>query len=175
LNLQTPFVYEGFKYASDAIIAIRQPTNSSLNEPDIERPNLGRLFRSINFTLARNEFPDNFESCEGCEQSGVIKKFKCSFCQGEGYLTCNLGHDHECVVCRGDGLLNTGPAEDKVELACENGSCDVVIGHTLLARRYVQLVAGLPGPIFYCDDGELLWANCGQGIQVIVMGKGNKK
>lgn len=38
-------------------------------------------------------------------------RIQCSTCGGDGYLECNLGHEHECEECN-DGYLDSG---DKVE------------------------------------------------------------
>lgn len=30
---------------------------------------------------------------------------KCPDCHGQGYDTCDLGHDHDCETCQGDGKV----------------------------------------------------------------------
>lgn len=61
---------------------------------------------------------------------------ECSFCAGNGWNECSMGHQHECDQCCGAGI--------DVDF-CEEANERIPIGERDFARHYVWLINQLPG------------------------------
>ncbi len=93
------------------------------NEP-YKRPNASVLFAGFDVS--------KLEAFDIPELHGV-EKVKCSSCNGLGYSTCNLGHNHDCD-CDG-GTNEKWPTKD--------------IGSACFSERYLSKIKRLPSLKFF--------------------------
>lgn len=133
----TPWAFNGWKYATDGRIAVRVPTTDpdDSNKP-YKRPDASALFKGFNV--------EGLESFEIPTLDGVMEK-RCSSCNGNGYSTCDHGHDHECEDCDKSGILEEWPKKE--------------IGGRLFSERFLSKMAALPGLKFYPTTAEWLDGN----------------
>lgn len=102
-NLKTPLRQRGYYYATDAHSLIR--LSASITQLDfVERdsPNCEAVFptqRNGDFKIDINLLEKEFNS-----KVQIPPTEKCSKCEGEGILECDLGHEHECDKCDGTGV-----------------------------------------------------------------------
>lgn len=45
-------------------------------------------------------------------ESGEPVQLKCSECQGDGQVECNMGHEHDCGECDGLGYIETNEHDE---------------------------------------------------------------
>lgn len=129
----TPFVFNGWKYATDGRICVRIQTDEpdDSNEP-CKRPNAAMLFKGFNV--------DGLEAFEIPTLDGV-KLIKCEGCGGAGEQTCDMGHDHECPDCDGDGHYEEWPKKE--------------IGGHLFSERHLSKIVNLPGLQFFAQSANM--------------------
>ncbi len=133
----TPFVLNGWKYATDGRIAVRIPTDEpdDSNEP-YRRPNASALFEGFNVEgLQSFEIP----TLDGAQ---VIE---CDSCNGDGCAICDMGHEHECPDCDGDGHYEKWPEKE--------------VAGRIFSERFLSKMAALPGIKFYPTTAECSGGN----------------
>jgi len=144
-SIMTPFVRDGWKYATDGRIMVRIKTD----EPDDsgqphKRPNAAKLFEG--FDVSKLE-AFNLPELKGVENQ------TCRYCSGNGVQTCSLGHDHDCDECDTTGLTEKWPEQD--------------IGKARFSERFLVKIKNLPGLRFYPTTAEtpaLFTFDNGEGI-----------
>lgn len=94
--IHKPWVANGYKYASNGWICVRQ----KCDEPATEGtwPDAASLFNRPRATWSETPLtiPDIKPKTE-----------ECSWCNGKGYRTCDLDHEHECGNCNDTGMITT--------------------------------------------------------------------
>jgi hypothetical protein len=129
----TPFVRDGWKYATDGRICVRilttEPDDS--NEP-YKRPDASALFKGFNV--------DGLEPFEIPTIKGV-KIIECDSCNGDGYAICDMGHEHECNDCDGDGHYEEWPKNE--------------VGGQTFSERYLSKIINLPGLQFFARSADM--------------------
>lgn len=127
MSICTPFVFNGWKYATDGRICVRIQTNEpdDSNEP-YKRPDASALFKGFNV--------DGLESFEIPKLDGV-KIIECERCGGTGEQTCDMGHNHECPNCDGDGHYEEWPKHE--------------IAKFIFSEQFLSKMALLSGIKFY--------------------------
>ena len=117
-----PWSLGEFSYASDGRILVRVTRLDDVPEND-KAPPVADYFKR-DFALCVNPPPDLpfivWDECSDCGGKGTIPaNSPCKTCDGDGYRTCDLGHDHDCDDCKGRGTVADpkGPA-----ITCEE--CD---------------------------------------------------
>ena len=156
--MDKPFVKNGFKYATDARIIIRVPTDepdTGIGEKKFPDPNT--VYGPRESIVCDQDWPDSFPDCPTCGQLGYEIRFECPICDGSGYHECDLGHDHECEECGGNGSTQRRlrPTDKEVKSTHDGKDCAIKIGKELFAREIIAKVSALPNPI--------KWASCGKG------------
>lgn len=144
-SIMTPFVRNGWKYATDGRIMVRVKTDEpdDSNEPH-KRPNAAKLFEVFDVS--------KLDAVDLPELTGVTTQ-KCRYCNGNGVQTCSLGHDHDCDECDGTGEVEEWPSQD--------------IGACRFSERYLSKIITLPGLKFYPTSAEnpaLFTFDGGEGI-----------
>lgn len=125
-SLMTPWVFNGWQYATDGRICIRIKTDEmdDSNEP-YKRPDVSMLFADFNV--------EGLEPFEIPTLDGVILH-ECEDCDGTGEQTCDMGHKHECPECD-DGTFEEWPKKE--------------IGGHLFSERFLSKMTALPGLKFF--------------------------
>ena len=121
-ELQTPWHFHGYTYATDGRVAVRIPTE----EPDSplklimpgqekvkDRPShsIESLFNSMRYRQQEEVFPPAIpeapaKPCTSCKGNGYSRR--CEECHGSGEVICpTCGHEHECRDCNGMGRVLT--------------------------------------------------------------------
>ena len=140
-RLATPWVVDGWLYATNCCIAARVPTTEA-NSPSLERgkrPDLPVLFRVFVATVSEWQAFPHVEQCKRCNGKGTAFG-RCSYCKGTGEHECECGHSHECPDCGGEGELDQ-PCD------CVHSSVDPIqLGAAWIKRRFAQLICRLPEP-----------------------------
>ena len=121
----SPWCAGGFRWATDTIIIIRVPCD------EVTPPIEGVRYLPVENIIKWNDLfplkdakplPTSIEiakvKCEACDGKGFNQK--CSECNGEREIECDLGHMHECNYCDGNGYMD---AESKSE-GSECQDCD---------------------------------------------------
>lgn len=136
-NLTTPWVFNGWQYASDGRIGVREPctfadTPFQVSAGDKKRPTIEYLFEQ--FPSCTQPWPAH---------DGEKVKRKCPVCKGEEDVTCN------CPKCGKDHL---GPCQN-----CEDGTVLVpkplIIAGRKIAGEYCLKIQAW-GDVLYCPDGQ---------------------
>ena len=155
--MDKPFVKNGFKYATDARIIIRVPTD----EPDTDIgetkfPDTEHIYAKYEAVVCDQEWPESFPDCPTCGQLGYAIQYECMTCRGEGYQKCDLWHDHECDECYGHGYTKGRMCKDdkEVRVTHDGKDCDIKIGDELFARELIAKVSALPKPIKWASTGK---------------------
>lgn len=137
MAINTPFAFNGWKYAIDGRICVRiltdEPDDS--NKP-YERPDASALFKDFNV--------DGLEPFEIPKLDGV-EITECEDCDGDGSAICDMGHEHECPECGGDGHYEEWPKKE--------------IAGRIFSERFLSKMAALPGIKFYPTAAEWLDGN----------------
>jgi hypothetical protein len=144
MAINTPFVLNGWKYATDGRVCVRiktyEPDDS--NEP-YKRPKASDLFKGFNV--------GGLESFEIPDLKGV-EMLECDECNGAGSVTCNYGHEHECDMCEG-GTVEKWSNQH--------------IGPATFSERYLVKIKALPSLKFFptkSDAPAFFTFNGGEGI-----------
>lgn len=131
MAINTPFAFNGWKYATDGRICVRiqtgEPDDSS--EP-YKRPDASALFKGFGV--------DGLEAFKIPAIDGVREK-RCPSCNGNGYSTCD--HDHECEDCDKTGVLEEWPKKE--------------IGGQIFSERYLSKIINLPGLKFFARSADV--------------------
>jgi len=139
-DLRVPWVANGWLYAADGRIAIREPTEEADTDDDRKRPKrIADMFE--NFPRCMNSWPHH---------DGAKKMPECATCGGSGTVPCVCEmcchpHTRECPRCR--GVLKP-----------------LVIARRLIAGTYCQAIEAL-GNVYYSKRGkpeEALSFCCGE-------------
>lgn len=107
-NFETPFKQDGFYYATDRHSLISMPDKSELDFKELDKPNIEAILPT--------EFHPPIEIDIKELKQKLIEKTplvdekkeedkKCKECDGDGYLECDLGHEHDCHKCDGEGTV----------------------------------------------------------------------
>lgn len=180
LDMSTPFVLNGWRYATDARVAIRIPCGEPNTEAKEKRfPPIEQLFAN---------FPeDGFEpwpevdvfnamgDCPECD-CGLVNSVECRKCLGRGFTVCNeCGTEDDCKPCKGEGYVgdDCGNCNGKGELVW---TWVQRIGDDYTAHaKYAELFRELPNVEFVNNNGKLLIRfDGGQGI-LMCLEKGSIK
>lgn len=189
LDIDSPFIHEGFKYATDSRIAIRVPATGECWDTENRIP---KSITKVGWHLAEGanwrpwperEQPVAGESikCNRCNGKGGVKfSHWCAKCQGSGAVIeeCpHCGHDmdeEECDRCDGKGVY----FRDQCGYCGGRGEGELLKGQPVgLARisgDYDDRIRQLPGPIEYVppksDDGAILFRfDGGEGVIMPLM------
>ena len=98
-DLSTPWVYEGWRYATDGRICVREPAPGEPSAPDVRAfgSNKGKRPRAHDYFAAfpKNGFTGDWPAAEYGEEP-------CTACGGEDKCECSgCGALHECEKCHG--------------------------------------------------------------------------
>lgn len=101
-----PFKQKGMYFATDAHSMIFMPTDKAdLNFEEQEKPDCHKIIpKQSNCNILINIA----ELKKQLVPVMVDETKKCTHCDGEGVLECDLGHNHDCDQCNGDGEWLTG-------------------------------------------------------------------
>lgn len=150
-NLDHPFLWNGFIYASNGHIAVRVPDDPTIQcgDESIFAQRLEELFEQTFASCAEEGFKDfsiilpPLGKCGACGGKGKLAP--CPECDGEGSFR-HGSHTYECEECDG-----TGRVEGDI-VACE--TCDgtgdgydepVIYESTGFNHRYLEWLLELPG------------------------------
>lgn len=171
--MDKPFVKNGCKYATDARIIIRVPTD----EPDTDIgekkfPNSEHIYAKYEAVVCDQEWPESFPDCPTCGQLGYVTRFECPICDGTGYQECDLGHEHDCDECQGNGWTRgrVGKTDKEIHVTHNGIECDVYIGDERFARELIAKVSALPKPIKWgsCGKGEPMKVTAGDAVLLVM-------
>lgn len=171
LELQSPFTYGDYTYATNGHIMVRVERRDDVDEEAIgTKAFVFRGYLTGLPDITFSPFPTVVlppleahvpKPCKSCNATGRIYKVLCVNCHGSGLVTCHAcDHENDCRTCDGYGVrerpATTEDAADKVE-DCDNcgGSGDASTdddriiyarcGPYFIDRRYVVLMQTLPG------------------------------
>lgn len=150
-SLDTPFVIDGWKYATDGRCCVRIPCEEP-NTDGRKIPKANELFADV-VGLAYETWPNSpIHRCKGpcvfCHGDKMYPSTVCKNCGGNGYM------EHEdCARC--DGVGYVGPKCFNCDgigwgLAC----CHQEILGVELSFRYVRLIEKLPGPLLIARHSD---------------------
>ena len=112
--MKTPFIYDGYVYATDGIIAVRLRQNECdfmvENSPEIKYPNIGHVFNDLWCIKCNQKVYESMSHLEqyktADEEIEVGEHVECKVCDGEGEVTWNFyvyEKEDECPACFGSG------------------------------------------------------------------------
>lgn len=107
-DLLKPCRQNGLYYATDAYCLIYMPVNVielpflEQNKPQFDTVIPKNLDCNISFDFNLLKQPKNVELINEV----VFDEKKCEQCHGDGYLKCDLGHNHDCKQCDCKGYYN---------------------------------------------------------------------
>jgi hypothetical protein len=108
-DLLKPCKQNGFYYATDAYSLIYMPTYimelpfEEQSKPHFDKVIPKTLDCNISFDFNLLKQPKNVELMKEV----LFDEVKCEQCNGDGYLECDLGHNHDCKNCDGVGYYET--------------------------------------------------------------------
>lgn len=154
-----PFVFDGWRYATDGRRAIRVPAPGEPNTVAEGRiPRANTAFEGFPETL--DELPEaplttrGVRDCPACDGDGHATREPCGQCKGKAECRCGCGDEHDCHVCRGTGTIGYGRCGTcKGEKRFEQPNL-VELGGTTIDARFFEVVKALPGPIRFAVVGE---------------------
>lgn len=148
-NIGKPFIQNGWRYATDGRIAIREPAPGE-SDSEGKYPRMVELFKPAKCT---EPWPEptgevRWDRCDDCCGSGVAHDI-CPECNGKGMEECpKSGNVEECGKCKGAGTIPTDMpcpvCNGQKVVACPMQTVD---GRWLDAR-YTQALYEL-GAMFY--------------------------
>ena len=164
--LMTPFVIDGYTYASNGHIIVRVPGG----EPDPGQT-LPEPVRQAVLKMFATEYTDYEplpeipppQLCSECAGTGEVEEYECEDCDGHGEFT-HGNHEYCCKECDGSGKV---PGGECPKYGCWSGQMrqPIRVGPAFIDGRYLRLIAALPnarirvvGPeaaaAFLFDGGE---------------------
>lgn len=161
-DLSTPWVHDGFVYATDGRIIVCSPANPEVISAFSAVPVGSRRLKDPASVYGISGFlpepltlPDrqSFDPCDQCDGTGLVTERTCLACGGSGIEECNLEYDHDCRVCEGLGTWPAGRCE-----ACEGfGRGEgrekrVKIGRYYLSHYYCLLLGKHGATVFGTDE-----------------------
>jgi hypothetical protein len=184
-----PFSRGEYSYATNGHIGVRVPRRDDIPEnesaPKAENAfsKAEPLLRSIEGASPIPALPPiETKRCHVCKGEGKV--VKCDDCDGQGFVECNLGHEHECEECGEQGVVSARHAEDASRhMPCEE--CDgtgrvpeadsgrgvyvVFPGEHTVQLRYLNKLQKLPGIRWKLTGREAadpipFWFEGGDGI-----------
>ena len=131
-SLKSPWIEDGWQYATDSRIGVRQPTADSPANDDTKHPEAAWLFE--NFPRCTDKWPHH---------DGTTVSQQCPTCTGTMKTGCECPdcehvHQASCPCCV-DGTV-PGPRL-------------LVIGGRMIAGKYCLKIHAL-GNVLYCPDGK---------------------
>ena len=186
LNIDKPFPRDGYVYATNGHICVRQ-RGAKCDPPDGETPPVEGLDWTrehyaeaplvIDPALLPEPPPD--VACRQC--SGTGKQVRCKECDGSGIVICDYDYDHDCPECKGKGVFAAKADDPKAE-SCN--SCYGTVkadpdyrpclwpGVAAVSKRYVRLLIRHGGKLYPRVDGRLthpLYLTVGDDVDGLVM------
>lgn len=149
---QNPFVFNGYKYATDGRICVRIPATGERDSADVVREAVESVADVEGEFLPwpASDPVQSMQDCEACRARGFIGGEDCKACDGTGTIECkHCGNDSECEDCDGEGHRG-----QKVSCAACGGKgqserfARQLIGSTWIKYEYDRLVRALPNPTF---------------------------
>lgn len=117
-DMKQPFTQNGNYYATDGVSAIKMPIGGEMDlqeqsKPMIESVIPKELHEPIEIDVAKFE-EAILKHCPLADEFRY-KEHKCTNCEGEGTVECDLGHDHDCEDCNGKGIIEAkNPTGNKI-------------------------------------------------------------
>ena len=142
-SLKSPWIHDGWEYATDSRVCVRQPTTKRPPDDGQRRPDVDTLFE--NFPECVEKWPVH---------DGVKAKRPCRKCRGTGRTTC------ECPVCEDMHKATCPHCVDGQEVAFRL----LHIGGRMIAGEYCLKIESL-GEVLHGPDGppgEPLAFICGE-------------
>lgn len=111
-GLHAPFVYNGWRYATDARIVVREKADVA----DALYPTKAPLVEALGWNAVFAEavaLPSPLPPRPPCSTCGDTRLVTpaCDDCDGAGEQTCDMGYRHVCTVCKGKPSLNSLPCD----------------------------------------------------------------
>lgn len=149
--IQSPWVFHGWRYATDGIIVVRLPAPGEADTPDVVSPGLReRKFPRLCHLF--DDFPECLEqmavsvnrvpTCEDCLGTGWRPQ-ECRDCEGLGDM---CGDPPGCPRCKGKGEVVDGNG-DRCRFCAGRKMVyeNQYIGNREIAGRYLSILADIPG------------------------------
>lgn len=163
VHVQTPWHVNGYSYSTDGSCLLRVEGEFGKPESSGKHPKVDDYFNfdAMNgdgVPLDIEHFNKQKKKCKKCDacHEGVSTFQVCDFCEGEGFLVCNLDHVHDCDNCCGSGYFGKHTAKDCPD--CRGTGIDFgysnkwKFGERHYAMMYLDLLQiNLPGLLFYPD------------------------
>ncbi len=92
-HAQNPFSQGGWTFAGDDQLLVR--TAPIAGVCTLFTPDCCKLFES-------KYLPGDWLPVPACS---APDKIQCPACDGEGFITCNIGHEHDCPLCLAEGVV----------------------------------------------------------------------
>lgn len=166
-----PWNAGGLRIATDSRMLVVVPTSepdTKFSEGDRPAPDVTDIYADGLATVCDKPWPETFSKCPTCGQSGLVNKYFCSRCDGIGFHTCNLGHDHDCRTCRGKGYTDHGSPENAIAHECEDDFCPVFLDGSKFNRSRLQRFAKLPQPILYGMKEDRIVVKTGDVVGILM-------
>ncbi len=134
--IEKPWRDGDFLYATDGRIAAKWRTPLTTTDGRIfEEPVAGRKWPPINDVMV-----GDWEQGVSGISCAPVSTEECGECCGTGYVSCNLGHEHECPACL-DGRVETNEAV-------------FIERFPSLGRKYVYAIVACGGVLYPRKDGN---------------------
>lgn len=189
LDIEKPFVWQGYKYATDSRIAVRVAAPGEFESLE-EGRRIPKSIVNVGWHLAEGATWEPWP-----ERASATVERECPRCKGRG----TVGYSHHCATCGGSGaIIEECPhcGHDMDEEECEHcdgkgefyryscSYCDgkgegellkeQPVGLARIAGDYDDRIRRLPGPIEYVppktDDGAILFRfDGGEGVIMPLM------
>lgn len=136
--LATPWVKDGWRYATDGRVCVRVLADGEPNEPPLLKralPSVAQMFSAVDGEWLIWPAIPPCNLCHGKSAALV----NCSNCRGSGRCECaDCGCQHECAECDGDG---------QSEQTCEchsDESRDILCGAAWVRGYLAERIGALP-------------------------------
>lgn len=160
--LKTPFIQNGFYYATDSYCLAQLSCDVFKDLPysELTYLNVSQVINSGKWPaekFAKIKAELISAVMEKVEQEDEYKKGteKCIDCQGEGLLTCDLNEEHDCRSCGGDG---TYPPSRKTGRKIPNPRGVLIFGQSRLSVENVEKLLKVC-QILQCDEITIMGAD----------------
>lgn len=149
-KMMKPFRHGEFYFAVDGYSLVKVPASFQLSfAEDNEAPNCAKVMpdhRHDPVLWSTSKLAALIETAPK-----VPVKIDCSDCGGDGYLTCDLDHEHECETCDGDGYY-----EHQTKVEADPDQVFVIGGVAYRVQLLNRIV--MSASLIECEILKLVWS-----------------
>jgi hypothetical protein len=168
MQIDKPFVADGWLYACDGRIAIRlpapgEPDSVADNDRKFPGKTMTEIFNRLSAIDAWAPWPaaayvERVAQCDSCEGWGRVEREECSSCHGSGEVECTrCYHTAECDDCLGKGVRGGKRCTECAGQGEYLRPFAQPLGTGFIQRKFDLLIRALPGVEWAPSDSESMF------------------